>query len=746
MEILNTTDFKFAPLIGRMDFPRHSMTFIIKGTFDLKPDQKATVSDEQLSPTGCELYEDDDEGAGSNHYDSDFAFFKPKTDLLLVGNCHIPDGKLATACRVSFQVGKHKKNLAVIGNRYWQGILTTRTDPEPFSVMPIKYENSFGGRDYTINPLGKGVGKNSQENGEIAWALPNIEYLDNLIETPNNRPEPACFAPLGQMWQQRFSKIGSYKSNWLKEQWPWFPTDFDWEHYNAAPKDMQVKDYLKGDEDLFFENLHPVHGQYQAKLPGIKIRAFVYKTKKDAPSKKEFKKINMNLDTLWVDMEAEKLVLVWRGVTEISSPDHEEIKNLFFTSEGLDEPKRSAKHYHQLFHQNLKRQTGDEEFEEKTRLKVDLDDSELKTRLKVDLDDFNIDAELEKAEKEMQDALLDAGIDPDNIPEPSDEDNKEHTMFLKKYGLEDNAPPALTREQVIKGAQQKKSFTHLDLNNLDLSGIDLRNIDFQGAILTNTNFKDTDLSGANLEEATLALSNLTNCKLCSANLTNADLTGSTLIAANLTAGKLNGSIFEKTDMQNSILDHVNAENTIFSESDLSNSLCREASFISSDFSKCNLDHVDFALTDLSEANVEAVSAKYINMSKANLTALRAGNASDFSHGTFKQATGKESIWIDANLTGADFTYCQMEGADFSATNLTTANLSAANMKFSRFTKANLSDAIFKQMNLFQGSLEESVLTRTVFDGSNLYGVEFLNAAYKKTSVKSCNIKMTKLEK
>ena len=217
MEIINKTGFKFAPLIGRIDFPRHSMTFIIKGTFDLKPDQTATLSEEQLSPTGCELYDEDDEGDGSCRYDSDFAFFKPNTDLLLVGNCHIPDGKLATSCRVSFQVGKHKKSLAVIGNRYWQGLLTTRTDPEPFSVMPIKYENSFGGRDYKINPLGKGVGKNQQENKETSWVLPNIEYLDELIETPNSRPEPACFAPLGQMWKQRFSKTGSYKGNWLKE-------------------------------------------------------------------------------------------------------------------------------------------------------------------------------------------------------------------------------------------------------------------------------------------------------------------------------------------------------------------------------------------------------------------------------------------------------------------------------------------------------------------------------------------------
>ncbi len=37
------------------------------------------------------------------------------------------------------------------------------------------------------------------------------------------------------MWTQRYSKIGNYKGNYLKERWPWFPKDFDWGYFNAAP-------------------------------------------------------------------------------------------------------------------------------------------------------------------------------------------------------------------------------------------------------------------------------------------------------------------------------------------------------------------------------------------------------------------------------------------------------------------------------------------------------------------------------
>ncbi len=44
---------------------------------------------------------------------------------------------------------------------------------------------------------------------------------------------------------------------------------------------------------------------------------------------KVFKEVKMNLDTLWVDMENEKLVLVWRGVSEIKTEDYEEIASIF---------------------------------------------------------------------------------------------------------------------------------------------------------------------------------------------------------------------------------------------------------------------------------------------------------------------------------------------------------------------------------------------------------------------------------
>ncbi|UCF82173.1 MAG: DUF2169 domain-containing protein, partial [Desulfobacteraceae bacterium] len=344
MDAINLTSFHFAPIIGRLNFPGHSLTMIIKGTFDLNPESNATPAEEQLFPTGDELYPDDVDMHGSCRYESDFAYFKPKADLLLSGHCHSPNGKPVPACQVKFQVGTHEKTLNVFGDRQWKRTFGARTisDPEPFTQMELKYENSFGGQGHKKNPVGKGFSKQETEEGKKVRFLPNIENPQNMIGSPRSRPEPAGFGPLGKMWEQRSSRMGTYKGKYLEERWPWFPQDFDWGHYNAAPPDMQVEGYLQGDEALFFENLHPENPKYRTNLPALRARCFVSIPAESESEEDRFNEIQLNLDTLWVDMDNEKLVLVWRGWMEVLSEDYEEIQHIFIMSEPVDKPPQTV--------------------------------------------------------------------------------------------------------------------------------------------------------------------------------------------------------------------------------------------------------------------------------------------------------------------------------------------------------------------------------------------------------------------
>ena len=82
MEVLNKTSFPFVCIAGKVHFPQDSLTLVVKGTFDLVPGQMAVMvkEEEQIFPTGDEYYDEDMER--SCCYESDFAYFKPRADLL----------------------------------------------------------------------------------------------------------------------------------------------------------------------------------------------------------------------------------------------------------------------------------------------------------------------------------------------------------------------------------------------------------------------------------------------------------------------------------------------------------------------------------------------------------------------------------------------------------------------------------------------------------------------------------------
>ena len=112
---------------------------------------------------------------------------------------------------------------------------------------------------------------------------------------------------------------------------------------------MQVEGYLRGDEKLYLENLHPEHSKYNSQLPGLRVRCFVTKQIRPDSEETSFNEVSMKLDTLWVDMEAEKLVLVWRGWTDVLSEEYEEIQHIFIMSEELKDKPQNKEQCHALF-------------------------------------------------------------------------------------------------------------------------------------------------------------------------------------------------------------------------------------------------------------------------------------------------------------------------------------------------------------------------------------------------------------
>ncbi|MGB2954897.1 MAG: DUF2169 domain-containing protein, partial [Anaerolineales bacterium] len=590
MEIYNL-DEQFLTLgwiVGKWKPPQLAATFFIKGTFNLKPDSIAEPVEDEPEMVSGDLYCDDDM-QGSIYYESDFAPFKPRADLLLTGKCHVPGGRSVSACRVTFQVSSHMKSLAVFGNRKWSGVLPTITTPEPFSEMELRYEKCFGGEKYNRNPLGKGYWKERTDEGDAIWPLPNIEDPNNLIRTQKNDPGPAGFGPLGKFWKERSAKLGSYKGKWAEERWPWFPSDFDWSFFNAAPPDMQVPGYLKGDEKLYFENLHPDLPKYRSELPGLRAKCFISETCEDNEENLGFREVPLNLDTLWIDMEAERLVLVWRGSVNIRTFKFKELKEVFLLAESLSEPVHDLPYYREMKEECVPVEE-ELDFEEKSELakRIEIEVAELKQEAaKVDQEFAELDAAAAQIETDHMARAVKHGFDPKLIENPpqygnpkvvllpqiaelskeypkiaagaeqalselDSVDNEIEIMDKEEKQFDEAYPdkPALTRDLVIAGATDNDSFHDVDLSGLDLSGLNLKNLDFSDSYLSGCSLSGSNLSGANLAGANLSGVDLSHADLTGAILDEVIFREAIFSHTKLKGTSINGTDFSKLDLKN----------------------------------------------------------------------------------------------------------------------------------------------------------------------------------------------------
>lgn len=853
MQSINRTPYPDASIAGRLEFPAHSLTLIVKGTFDLSNGGVATPAEDPLFPTGDEFHPDDVDELGSLRYASDFAYHKPRADLLLAGTCHPPRGAPARSCPVTFRVGSRAKALVVHGDRHWEGMPGFRSvsDPIPFTSVALGYERSYGGTGDERNPMGIGSEPVQTASGEEMRPLPNLEDPQDPIRSARSRPTPAGFGPLGATWSERASLLGTYKDRWLKGAWPWLPEDFDFGHYNAAPRDLQVEGYLRGDEALAFENLHPEHSEYEARLPATRVRCFLRERSPGGDAERPFYEVPMVLDTLWVDMDAEKLVLVWRGATRAESEEFEEKTELFVMEEPLEQAPASLEQCHVLFLETLAASEaaevpeppepeGDrsteadssrdieavtdpevprEELDRQVnalmaRAGIDVEEipSELRSRMKAEQDrvlgqmtDGGDALQIEAFDRQLSASLSELGVDPSALAPVSDAAKRQQLRLLEEFGVEDAAsllqdPSAVqllgtvaaalptlgidpenleplivearklqarletqireetgeteampaeeaapetgrpwTRERVEAAISHGESLARQDLSGLDLSGLTL-----DRALLSDANLRGSDLSGASLRRVNAAGVDLTEARLVGTCLIEADLQQANLTDAALEGAALGDVLLARARLLRADLRSAEAAGGSFVEADLTEARLSNGRFPGADFSGAVLAGAHLEDTDLSDASIEHASSPNACFSGADLTRLRASDGSDFSGCSFARVEGPDSIWMGANLTGADFSYAQMRGANFMKAALEGANLQAADMRESRFIRARLGRARLVQMNLFEGSLEKADLTEADLSGSNLYGVEFLDAVLAGARLEGANLRMTKL--
>ncbi len=318
MQLLNATQMRAGYTMGMNPDGRESLVVAVKGTFNLPRNGE----EPQLAANQVPLVDSDaftgEPGFSAPLYESDYAAVKPRCDVLLNGSAYAPGGRPAKRVTVSLQVGSVGKSFDVVGNRVWLGaIFGVMSSPiEPFTVMPISYDNAFGGIDIAHADPAKhrycetnhaGVGFHQQTEREFidGAPLPNTEELGRPVNDPRGSYQPMSFGPVARAWTPRIKLAGTYDQNWIDNTFPFLPPNFDDRYYQCAPADQQI-DYPRGGEEVVLSNLTP-EGYTSFRIPEMNVPVLFYM------KYGENKETQAVVDTIIIEPNLHRFTMTWRS-------------------------------------------------------------------------------------------------------------------------------------------------------------------------------------------------------------------------------------------------------------------------------------------------------------------------------------------------------------------------------------------------------------------------------------------------
>lgn len=323
MRITNHTPFPMLCYEGRGVHDAPFDTVVARVTLDLDRRHVLRLAQEQ-TPLAFKDEYFGEIARSSVRTESDLAPAKPAADVLVVGSARAPGGVPRASWPVSVKVGEVEKHLRVTGPRAWvrgpRGF--TLTDPEPCAEVPLRYELAFGGAAYEPNPFGVGFIPAVADERRDRIEAPRIEDPRDPVTELGKAYRPEGFGVWGRTWPPRLQRAGTYDDAWKRERWPLLPLDFDFAYWNCAHPDLVAPGLLRGDEALSLAGFDPA-GERRHRLPGHEVFLLLERTAGEGESH------TMPLDTLVIDLERSKIVMVYRRVLPWPRPEGLELRMVF---------------------------------------------------------------------------------------------------------------------------------------------------------------------------------------------------------------------------------------------------------------------------------------------------------------------------------------------------------------------------------------------------------------------------------
>lgn len=712
-------------LIHRTYGYRDAYRFAVKPIlfFDLKEPQRIIPEAQAWQRLVAELpqYQVFDEGLP-----------KASPEVLLHGSAWAPAGNPASELQVTLAFGQMSKTLQVTGDRIWQKRFLSRkaTDPAPFKTMPLTWNRAFGGEQYSTNPVGQGA-LSQGESGETIVALPNIEYVDQVLTSPKRTVEPAGYGPLHVLWSPRTVADPLFDQAYMDSIFPSLPDQMNFARFNMAPEDQRLQT-LSGTEQFRLTNLDREQPILEGTLPAYRPRVFTRLAG-------EMEEMSVQPETVWFLPAANMGAILYCGERIVSRRYAQlELSELMLSYEGMNDAPRGLDYYQRVLQLRTDPDTSFAHVTDESQLSPLKSAAERQAQSQAQasyVSDLNAaqdqqwqaqkTAFAEKHDTVISDEHRPPPIDPRSVIAPAAiksgdyslapvaevaEEKQQHAQAKiaaikeKQAASEHSATqPSISEDKLLADAMSKTRDGQISPQNspkdMPATRHEIPSREQTDRLILKGRAKATapqPISFRKAYEAGQALRDV---------VVQRQQDGAEMAYRDYTGADLSGLDFSNTDLQGSIFECANLQNCSFVEANL-----HGASFVGA-----TLDHTNFHSANLSESNFCCARGEHTNFTQA-----------DLSGGVVAQ---------NAHLGLADFTGASIDAASFIDSKLTCADFHQANIASSTMMRTELTGCLF----------DETTIGTTTFLDSNLQRSAWVDVSAERSVILNSQMQMADVQ-
>lgn len=795
MQLFNQTELSPGWLVGRLNSRALTLSVALKGTFRLQPGEAAIPAEK---PEALEGDIPEAEAEAAIRYPADLVPIKSAVDLLLVGTAHAPEGKAVPVFPVEFGVGAWHKRLMIVGpSRQSRGLLGwSASVVQPITSQALGWRFALGGAEFSENPVGCGRSEVVDARGERVIPWPGIVRPADASAAPADQREPAGFGPFAPSWPQRMNlaRRASYDAGWLQSTWPGFPAEFDFGYFNSAPSDQRLPlGTVAGGETISLKNLLAGHPVFEGLLPGIRPRWFVEVATGDDVTLRE---IVLQIDTLWVDSDEGKLVLVWRGVGPLATKRQREVRAHLMVQESLAESPRPFEYYQELLARLRAASAAEAEIKVAEVSPPTIEPVQPRTidwaawSKQFDADMKGVEEDLEKEKSRLDQMLAEDlarsemqkhGFSPAHFAQPPVTDPTKLAEAMKAAHLEmsetnpgaaqlmgppptaadlevdaaflaaveeikeaekiplpeedegEQAPPATDPALWTRERCESHAGQGGDFIGQDLSGLDLSGLEFSGL-----DFSGAILRGTRLAECGLERARFDGAVLAEADATQARLGGASAVEVDATGlvapgADLSGADFSRAVLSGANLHEIVGLGTLFPDVVGPGLDLGGARLAGANFSAAILDQARLAGADLSGADLSRASAPECVATGARFDKATMTN--------FRAPLGQ---FGGASLAGIDaaesiWEEACLDGALFLKARLRQSSFTAASLRGTHLSQSDLSKCRFSEAIFEDAVLVKANLFRATLEDARIVRTDFRGASLYEVEVLDAQI-------